>query len=178
MINQLKITDEQKKQAEAEINEQVKSFDYYTLEYPLEVIVQYYLNGKENPENQLLIPDDNRVMTWDEDQQSNFIEFILLGLPISPIFVVDLSESKDYSRFEVIDGKQRIRTLINFSNNELTLNNLKQLRTLNGSMFINLLPSRQRHFKRTTIKIIQFTRADEETRRDILGRINSGKLCY
>lgn len=178
MVNQLKITDEQKKQAEAEIKEQAKSFDYYTLEYPLEVIVQYYLNGKNNHEDRLLIPDDNKAMTWDEDRQSNFIEFVFLGLPIPAIFVVDLSESEDYRCLEIIDGKQRIRTLINFINNELTLINLKQLRTLNGLTFKNLLPSQQRRFKRTTIKIIQFTKADEETKRDILERINSGKLCY
>lgn len=106
MVNQLKITDEHKKQAEAEIKEQVKSFKYDTLEYPLEVIVQYYLNRKDHHEDWLLIPDDNKAMTWNEDRQSNFIEFVFLGLPIPPIFVVDLSESEDYSRLEVIDGKQ------------------------------------------------------------------------
>lgn len=173
MVNQLKITDEHRKQAEAEIKEQVKSFNYDTLEYPLEVIVQYYLNRKDNHEDWLLIPDDNKAMTWNEDRQSNFIEFVFLGLPIPPIFVVDLSESEDYSRLEVIDGKQRIRTLINFINNELNLSNLKQLRTLNGSTFKNLLLSQQRHFKRTTIRMIVLSKeTDEEAKIEIIKRYN------
>ncbi|BBD57068.1 hypothetical protein [Planktothrix agardhii] len=46
--------------------------------------------------------------------------------------------------------------------NELTLSNLKQLETLNGLTFKKLLPSRQRHFKRTTIRMIALSKEIDE----------------
>ena len=116
-------------------------------------------------------------MTWDEDRQSKFIESVLLGLPIPYIFVADISENEDLARLEIIDGTQRIHTLARFINNELKLNKLEKLDSLNGFTFSDLPLSRQRRFQRTTIRMIQLTEdADEETRRDLFERINTGSV--
>lgn len=82
MITKLEITSQKKEIAEAEIREKREPVDYNTLEYPIEVLVQKYLGGIDEDENELFIPDYQREMTWDEDRQSKFIESILLGLPI------------------------------------------------------------------------------------------------
>ncbi|MCP2728142.1 DUF262 domain-containing protein [Limnofasciculus baicalensis] len=177
MVSQLEITDERKENAEAEIRDKRKRVDYNTLEYPIEVIVQKYLDRIDEDKNELFIPDYQREMAWDEDRQSKFIESVMLGLPIPYIFVADISESTDSSRLEIIDGTQRIRTLDRFINNELKLNNLEKLETLNGFTFKDLPPPRQRRFKRTTIRMIQLTdEADEEVRRDLFERINTGSV--
>ena len=148
-----------------------------TLEYPIEILVKKYLDGIDEDENELFIPDYQREMRWDEDRQSKFIESVLLGLPISYILVADLSESEDLARLEIIDGTQRIRTLARFLNNELKLNNLEKLDSLNGFTFKDLPFSRQRRFQRTTIRMIQLTeKADEEVRRDLFERINTGSV--
>lgn len=169
MTFQLEITDERKENAEAEIREKTKRVDYNTLEYPIEVIVQKYLDGKDEDENELFIPDYQREESWDEDEKSKFIESLMLGLPIPYIFVADISGSDDLARLEIIDGTQRIRTLAKFINNELTLQNLKKLEHLNGFTFKDLPLPRQRRFNRTTIRMIQLTEAaDEEIRRDLL----------
>lgn len=165
--------------AELEIREKRKTVDYNTIEYPIEIIVNKYLEGEEDDTNEIFIPDYQREMAWDENQQSKFIESIFLGLPIPYIFVADVS-SEDYtneSRLEIIDGTQRVRTLSRFINNELKLNNLKKLESLNGFTFADLPLSRQRRFKRTTIRMIQLTeQADEEVRRDLFERINTGSI--
>lgn len=172
-----KITDEKKDKAEAEIREKRKRVDYNTLEYPIEIIVQKYVDGKDENENELFIPDYQREMAWDDDRQSKFIESVMLGLPIPYIFVADISESEDVARLEIIDGTQRIRTLKRFIHNELKLNNLEKLAALNGFAFKDLPLSRQRRFNRTTIRMIQLTaEADEEIRRDLFERINSGSI--
>jgi hypothetical protein len=177
MVTQLEITDQRKENAEHEIRDNRKRIDYKTLEYPIEVIVQKYLDGIDEDENEIFIPDYQREMAWNEDTQSKFIESIMLDLPIPYIFVADVSESEDSTRLEIIDGTQRIRTLTRFINNELTLKNLEKLKTLNGFTFKDLVPTRQRRFKRTTIKMIQLTEeADEEIRRDLFQRINSGSV--
>ena len=177
MVTQLKITNEKKEIAEAQIRDRRKPVDYNTLEYPVEIIVQKYLDGIDDDENEIFIPDYQREMTWDEDRQSKFIESVLLGLPIPYIFVADTSENEDLARLEIIDGTQRIRTLARFVNNKLKLNNLEKLDSLNGFTFSDLPLARQRRFKRTTIRMIQLTEdADEETRRDLFERINTGSV--
>lgn len=174
------ITSAQKEAAEAEIREKQKRVDYDTKEYPVEVLIQKYMEGKENETNELFIPDYQREMAWDESRQSKFIESVLLGLPIPYIFVADINDEENEeneARLEIIDGTQRIRTLARFVNNELKLTNLDKLGKLNDFRFEDLPLSRQRRFNRATIRMIQLTEdADEETRRDLFERINTGSV--
>ncbi|MDJ0518167.1 MAG: DUF262 domain-containing protein [Trichodesmium sp. MO_231.B1] len=174
------ITNEQKEAAEAEIREKQKAVDYRTTEYPVEVIVQKYMEGEENDTNELFIPDYQREIVWDDERQSKFVESVFLGLPIPPIFVADINDEEneeDEARLEIIDGTQRIRTLTRFIKNDLTLCELKKLSQLNNFKFEDLPLPRQRRFNRATVRIIELTeKADEETRRDIFERINTGSI--
>ena len=123
---ELEITDKVRKEAESELREKKKIVDYDTKEYPVEVLVRKYREGLEEDVNELYVPDYQGDMAWDETRQSKFIESILLGLPISPIFVADLQpEENELGRLEIIDGTQRIRALTRFINNELQLCELK-----------------------------------------------------
>ncbi|MGK7888888.1 MAG: DUF262 domain-containing protein [Leptolyngbyaceae cyanobacterium] len=171
------ITDEQRESAEAEIREKQKPVDYDTKEYPVEILVQKYLDGREDDTNELFIPDYQREIVWDDKRQSKFIESVLLGLPIPYIFVADIPDEENEARLEIIDGTQRIRTLTRFLSNDLTLQNLKKLKKLNNFKFSDLPLSRQRRFKRTTLRMIQLTeKADEAIRRDMFERINTGSV--
>src|SRR6266436_10388115 len=55
-------------------------------------------------------PDFQRLFRWEIGQKSKLIESILLGIPVPSIFVF---EKKD-STWELIDGLQRISTLLEF----------------------------------------------------------------
>ncbi|NES23427.1 MAG: DUF262 domain-containing protein [Symploca sp. SIO3E6] len=172
------ITDKHREAAEAEIREKQKPVDYNTKEYPVEILVQKYTDGREDDTNELFIPDYQREMAWDEIRQSKFIESLLLGLPIPYIFVADIyDEENDLGRLEIVDGTQRIRTLTRFLSNELTLQKLEKLEKLNNFTFADLPLARQRRFKRSTLRMIQLTeKADEEVRRDMFERINTGSV--
>ena len=179
MYKKQEITDEKREVAEEEIREKRTPVDFNTIEYPIEVLVQKYLNGIDDDTNELFIPDYQREMAWNVDKQSKFIESVLLGLPIPYIFVADIlsEEDENDARLEIIDGTQRIRTLANFIKNDLTLNSLKKLQNLNHFTFADLPLSRQRRFQRNTIRMIQLTdKADEEIRRDLFERINTGSV--
>lgn len=178
MSSNQEITDEQKEAAEAEVREKQKPVDYDTKEYPVEVIVQKYIDGKDDDINELFIPDYQREMAWDDVRQSKFIESVLLGLPIPYIFVADIFDPEnDQARLEIVDGTQRIRTLARFLNNELMLEKLEKLENLNGFTYADLPLARQRRFKRSTLRMIQLTeKADEEVRRDMFERINTGSV--
>ncbi|MEA5624872.1 DUF262 domain-containing protein [Nostoc sp. UHCC 0251] len=173
------ITDEQIEAAEEEIREKQKIVDYDTKEYPVEVLVQKYRDGLDEDLSELYIPDYQRELIWEDSRQSKFIESIFLGLPIPYIFVADLvPEIDDLGRLEIVDGTQRIRALDRFINNQLRLCELKKLTKLNGFRFSDLPLARQRRFNRATLRMIVLTeKADEETRRDLFERINTGSIA-
>jgi Protein of unknown function DUF262 len=168
-----RFTEEQQNEAEKQVSEHHKTIDYDTREYPVEVLVSKYLVRLDEDDNELFVPDYQREHTWPEDHQSKFIESVLIGLPIPYLFVADVPGKQ--GRLEIVDGSQRIRTLTAFVSNELTLTGLKKLTRLNGFKFKDLPLSRQRRFNRHTIRMIELTeKANEEIRRDIFERINTG----
>lgn len=58
----------------------------------------------------IIQPEYQRLFRWDETRKTRFIESILLGLPLPPIFVYQDSEGI----WELIDGLQRLSTLLEF----------------------------------------------------------------
>jgi len=167
------ITAEEKSAAEQEIIANEKIVDYDTKEYPVETLVQKYLDQKSEDENEIFVPDYQREHIWSEKRQSKFIESVLIGLPIPYIFVADIGDSN--GRLEIVDGSQRIRTLAAFLLNDLKLTNLKKLPKLEGFKFSDLPLSRQRRFKRRSLRMVELTqKANEDVRRDIFERINTG----
>ena len=100
----------------------------------------------------------------------------MIGLPIPYVFVADVADKPgSEGRLEVVDGSQRIRTLAQFTTDNLILTGLRKLTALNGFCFSDLAPPRQRRFNRRTLRMIELTeRADEEVRRDMFERINTG----
>jgi hypothetical protein len=82
--------------------------DTYTVTWR-ELISQY--KDKELTIN----PDYQRLFRWDIDQQTQYIESILLSIPSPPLF---FARNEDAS-FEVIDGLQRISTILKFFAGEI-----------------------------------------------------------
>ena len=61
--------------------------------------------------NELIInPVYQRLFRWDASQKTRFIESLLLGIPIPPIFVFQ----KPDGVWELIDGLQRVSTVLEF----------------------------------------------------------------
>jgi Protein of unknown function DUF262 len=58
----------------------------------------------------LISPEFQRLFRWTEYQRTRFIESVLLGIPIPPIFV---SEDEN-GKWELVDGLQRLSTILSF----------------------------------------------------------------
>ena len=58
----------------------------------------------------ILQPDYQRKFVWNEKTQSQFIESLLLSIPIPTIFLAE----NDDDTLEVIDGQQRLTTVYSF----------------------------------------------------------------
>jgi len=57
-------------------------------------------------------PAFQRLFRWDDTRKTRFIESLLLGIPIPPIFVFQ----DEKGIWELIDGLQRLSTIFQFTN--------------------------------------------------------------
>jgi len=91
------------------LEEEVLDFTYsitsYGADYPVDSLVKRLRNNK------IRIPDFQRGYVWDQKKASRFIESLLLGLPVPGIF---LSKDMDSADLLVIDGQQRLKSLLYF----------------------------------------------------------------
>ena len=156
--------------AEEQIVEKQKIVDFDIKEFTIELLINKYLSGIESDDNDIFIPTYQRNFVWDSNRQSKFIESVLLGLPIPYIFSADTD-----GRLEIVDGSQRLRTLVAFYENKLVLRNLEILTDLNGFNYQNLIKSRQRKFLNSTIRMIALSdKSDDDVRFMMFERINTG----
>jgi len=92
--------------------------------------------------NILLNPAFQRRDAWTNQRKSRFIESLFLGLPIPQIVLAESQTSK--GKFIVIDGKQRLLSLLRFAlddENPLKLCKLDIRTDLNGKTFRQLVDS-------------------------------------
>lgn len=133
--------------AEIAIREARKTVYYNTVQYSLEYLI-----------DKISQQEINDYLDWDESQQSYFIESLMLGLPVLNIVFKDVDDNNYGSELkeaiQLIDGRKRLYTTINFVNGNLKLENLKELTTLNGLTFKDLTLSRQRKFQRISVRAI------------------------
>lgn len=161
------ISEENKEKAEEQIVQQKEPVAFDTREYPIEVLINKYVEGE------FVIPNYQREFVWEKDKvkMSRFIESALLDLPIPYLYLAD---DPDSGKLEIIDGSQRIRTLEAFYKNQFKLTGLEVLDLLNGFKYSDLLESRQRRFLRKTLRSIELTeKASSDVRRDLFARINT-----
>lgn len=164
------------KQIEKEIIENQNEFDFDIREYTIDFLVQQF-NPDPEANSDIYIPEYQRDDVWTDKQKSLFIESLLIGLPIPYIFIADIDEKEEPDadgRVEIIDGSQRSRTIYQFRNNKLKLKGMERVPSLEGAKFSDLPPSRQRRFNRTTIRLIELKNINEDGRRLMFERLNSG----
>lgn len=161
------ITIEQKQEVDLQIKEMQKQIDYDTKDYTIEFLVDKFNR------NDFFIPSYQRAFVWLPRNKTLFIESIFLGLPIPFMFFGDCSDG----RMEIIDGAQRVQTIVEFKNNKLQISNLKKLTKLNGLYFKDLSEAQQRKFLNKSLRIIVLEeRTPIAARQDLFYRINTTGL--
>ena len=130
-----------------------------------------------------IAPEYQRHFVWDENRQSQLIESLLLGIPVPNLF---MATNRD-SSWEVIDGLQRLTTIINFVGDDaiirrnnsncvkLKLHGLEKLNGINGLYYEELPRSIQLMFMTRPIRVTVLNdRSDFEVRYDLFERLNTG----
>ncbi|MBT2784791.1 MULTISPECIES: DUF262 domain-containing protein [unclassified Halomonas] len=157
--------------AESQIEEFYRRYDYDIREFPIEVIFNKCTDFIEEDVTEWFVPSYQRKHVWPDKLQSQFIESLLLNLPIPYLYVSDTGEE---SLIEIVDGSQRVRTIIRFIKNDLKLSDMKTLTNLEGFTFGDFSKPSQRRFLRKTLRTIELLSMDEDSRRDLFNRLNTG----
>ncbi len=79
---------------------------------------------KSKSGNLILDPDYQRNVVWNDAKKVSFIESLYMGILVPPIYVVEIPGKNvlDENRYEVVDGKQRIHSIISFLKDSLKFN--------------------------------------------------------
>lgn len=161
---------------EIQIKDLQRDYNYNLREYTVEIALEKF-QGKDydysNSETSsvIFIPPYQRDYVWTHELKCKFIESLMLGIPMPPLFAFTLD---DTGNMELIDGVQRLTTIKEFVNNKFKITNLELLDALNGYRFKDLHPSRQRKFNDLGLRIFVFSeKANAGVRADIYNRINS-----
>ncbi|MFD9211821.1 DUF262 domain-containing protein [Streptomyces sp. NPDC059544] len=136
-----------------------------------------------------IAPVYQRQFRWDTARQSRLIESVLLGIPVPPLFMATNSVGGEQTRWEVVDGLQRLLTLVNYAGDESTrnaanltgdplrLSDLEKLTTFEGFAFDGLPEDIRTTFEDRPLKIIILNDKSElQVRYDLFERLNTGGI--
>ncbi|MFA8436790.1 MAG: DUF262 domain-containing protein [Marinifilaceae bacterium] len=132
----------------------------------------YELAIRKWDKNKLVLdPNFQRNFVWKPDQQSLFIESVLLNFPLPPFYI---NKSKK-GQYIIVDGRQRITTLRSYLKGDFKLEELRALPQLNGKYFDELEGDLQSKIedKKLNVYLIQPS-VPMEMVYDIFNRINTG----
>lgn len=131
----------------------------------------------------LINPDFQRYFRWTDYQKSKLIESILLGIPIPSVFVYQ----NDDGIWEVVDGLQRISTILQFmgvleGKPKLVLEGTKYLPSLQGIVWENpennefeLASPLKLFIKRSKLNVsIILNESGKNAKFDVFQRLNTG----
>jgi len=147
-----------------------KTLNLYPIDYPFETLI-----ARVKSKKLILDPDFQRKYKWDKDgneRASKFIESCLMRIPLPACYFV---ENNDNSQ-EVIDGVQRITTIVNFYNDEFALEGLSVFKELEGKKFSEIGDLKS-DFETTTIRCIILRKDNpKEIVNEIFARLNQGAV--
>ena len=92
-----------------QLMEQKMKVDFNTYDLSVKELISMVNDNLIN-----IAPDYQRQFRWDDERQSSFIESLFLGIPIPSVFMATNANGT----WELIDGVQRISTILCFAGND------------------------------------------------------------
>lgn len=127
----------------------------------------------------IINPDFQRLYRWSDYQKTRFIESVIIGIPIPPVFVAE----DDSGRWELVDGLQRLSTIFSFFGNlkgdgvenKWVLGAGDLLQALDGYNVDTLPLKIQLNIKRAVcrVEIIKWN-SEYDLRFELFNRLNTG----
>ncbi|GAB4103483.1 hypothetical protein GCM10028790_25020 [Micromonospora taraxaci] len=167
-----------------ELSKQRRQVDFDTYDVTVDELLRRVERGRID-----VAPAYQRKFRWDAARQSALVESIFLGIPVPPLFMATNAEAGQANSWEVVDGLQRVTTLVRFAGSEkaknrigisersLRLAELDKLPTFEGAEFSTLPGDLQSLFEDRPLKVVVLNdKSDVRVRFDLFERINTGGI--
>ena len=136
-------------------------------DFPLSTLKEMVDDGDIIPN-----PEYQRDYVYTDKQASKLVESVLMGIPIPTIYLC-VEEDNTYS---VIDGQQRITSLVRYLKNDFALNGLQELNELNGKCYKDLSKDIQKKLKSSSLSTISLLKQSTALKYEIFARLNQGAV--
>lgn len=138
-----------------------------TYDFSVATICDYMKNGN------IIIPPYQRGYVWGQIQASRLIESLITNCPIPVIY---LSQGSD-EILSVIDGNQRLTSILKYIDDEYELHGLTTFPELDGLKYSDMDPRFQRHIKNRTLRCICILKdTHPQIKFDVFERLNTGSV--
>lgn len=127
-------------------------------------------------------PPYQRKPVWTARQKCYLVESILLGLPVPEIYVQQATTAEGEVTYAIVDGQQRIRTILQFIGaetdpseqeyNKFILDKLPTTSTWQNKAFADLSPDDKKRFYGHRFAVRYLNTSDDEAVRDMFRRLN------
>lgn len=134
------------------------------------MVVQELLDAY-NREELDIQPWYQRRAVWTNPHKSYLINSIFSGMPVPTVYIrhtIDLEREKTIK--EVVDGQQRIRSILGFRNGEFAARHPSHPKRVSYS---DLTPRERQHFLMTKLPVGYLVGADDRDVIEIFGRLNA-----
>lgn len=122
-------------------------------------------------------PIYQRRITWDNKKRSRLIESFIMNVPVPPIFIYEI----EYGRYEVMDGLQRISSIMDFYADVYPLEELSEWSELNGRYYSQLPQKIREGIDRRQISMVSLLKEsaknvsqEQQMKRMVFERLNTG----
>jgi hypothetical protein len=160
-----------------QLNDQKRKVDFDSFDITVKELVGMVAESTVD-----IAPEYQRRFRWDVKRQSALVESVFLGIPIPTLFMAANADGT----WELIDGVQRLSTLIHFIGDQallgkigatspLKLTGLAKLTKFEGKSFVDLPGPIQLQFRLKPLKVTTISdKSDAAVRFDLFERLNTG----
>jgi hypothetical protein len=165
------------------LSEQRRQVDFDTYDVTVDELIRRVKASRID-----IAPVYQRQFRWDDERQSRLVESVLLGIPVPPLFMAtNTSDLQD--RWEVVDGLQRLLSLVHFAGDAetresaslagdpLRLRGLDKLTSFLGRTYAELPEDVRSFFLDRPMKVVVLNdKSQLEVRYDLFERLNTGGI--
>jgi Protein of unknown function DUF262 len=119
-----------------------------------------------------LTPPYQRRSVWNQQYRTYFVETILLNYPTPPVFLHEAIDANGLASYSVVDGKQRLTTVLDFVSGNFPVGENASIERLQGRLFTDFADSDKESFWRYQLLVEFLPNVDEQTLTDIFDRLN------
>jgi hypothetical protein len=143
-----------------------------TASYDYSVQFLYGLMSGSDPKIVLSVPFQ-RHFIWKNERASQLIESIIMNVPIPPLYFAEEGNGK----WLVIDGLQRLNSILTYFQNEYGLKNLEIIKELEGLKYKDLPPKAQSLLDDGMLRVNVIKKdSHPDIKYDIFMRLNTGAV--